>query len=383
VVRTGDYKLVKAVLEATSVTDRRIAILCLLRAAAKIGQIAILHNLLDPACTGPANGLEPVDYLSRQTILRYAVRHGHTAAVEYLLPFHREQKTLRRLLGVAAKAGQVEICKRLLANNPALDLDDALYVAAQRGQLPVLEVLVSHQGAVSARPEIDLKRPILAALWNGRLDSLRYLVSNSDIIAQRNRVPCNVFSRVELVKCLLQRGILEISDGARRYLAGYRNNLYRDHDGTLLHLAVKNSDLELARYVIQHASFNSSILEKHCNGYQSYWYRDVGTALDLAQYRGETEIASLLIAHGAINHNIAPKDPPRTEQNPAQPPSPYPDSGHEIHDSGDSDTDIETDIDSYSHPTISSYETHVSLSIPPESSAEAPWNELSTARTAF
>ena len=102
--------------------------------------------------------------------------------------------------------------------------------------------------------------------------------------------------------------------------------------------------IDCTNFCERNNSFNSSILERNCRGIVEYRRRNVKTALDLAQFRGHTEIASLLIAHGATNHNIAPKEPPQTEQDPAQPPSPNSDSDHEMQDLSDSDTD--TDIDS-------------------------------------
>jgi ankyrin repeat protein len=347
VVRTGDCKLVEPVLSATPATQRPKAIFRLLRAAAKIGQIAITHTLLDYACIASDNGSEMVRRTSRQALLHYAVRLGLTAAVEYLLPLHREKETLLRLLKSAAKAGQTDVCKMLLAHSPAIDVDDAMYVASQRGRLPVLEVLTGHRRlSVTARPEIDARRLILAALWNDRLESLRYLASNTSCIAQPNEVQYDVLSRVELVKCLLRHGILKINDEAIEYLVRNQTSAAQNYrSGTLLHLAVEHSDLDLARYLVRHEAFDSPILEKECRWEFNSWYRNVKTALDLAQYHGHTEIANLLIAHGATNRNIAPKEPPQTEQDPAQPPSPNSDSDHEMQDLSDSDTDTDTDND--------------------------------------
>ena len=238
---------------------------------------------------------------------------------------------------VAAKKGLADICKVLLAHNPAVEHDSSLYLAAKNGHLPVIKVLLEHQDISVAEEKLDLRKPMLGALWNGRLDSLRCLFSHDTKIVRLGDKRSDGFSRMELVEYLVYSGRLQISEDARGHLP------QSWQDGTLLHLAIEHSDFDLAKYVVQHKSFNSSILERDCWWDVSFRSHNVKTALDLAQFRGHTEIASLLIAHGAINHNIAPRDPPQTGQNPAQSPSPNSDRDHEMQDLSDSDTDIDID----------------------------------------
>lgn len=232
------------------------------------------------------------------------------------------------------------MCKVLLDHDPAIALDDARFLAAQNGHLPVIKVLLEHKNVAIAKRELVMKRSILAALWNDRLDSLRYLASYCTKMAQPVEVQYDGLPRVGLVNCLIYSGLLRVDDRSYGYSKAGRS-------GTLLHLAVEHSDFDLASYLVQHKSFESSILERNC-WWDSYLGSDYKTALDFAQFRGQTEIASLLIAHGAINHSIAPKIPLQIEQNPAQPYSPKSAGDLEMQDLSESDinTDTDTDTDS-------------------------------------
>jgi ankyrin repeat protein len=339
VVRIGDCKLVEPVLLATPAYLRPTAIQCLLRAAAKMGQVAILRNLLDPTCTGPASG---------RTILHYAVRQGYTAAVEYLLPLHQEKETLPRLLKLAAKAGHAEICRMLLNDSPGIDFNDALYIATMHHQLPVLDILMSHQDFEISRDDIELRRPMLDALWSNRLGSLDCLIRYFLRIAQPVFWWYNELSRVISVRRLVQHGILNINDQGNRLRESWASSKRIDHwRGTLLHLAAEYDDLRLAEYVFQHESYNPSILERECYWDDACWEDGVKTPLDVAQYRRPgTAIIGLLIAHGANNHNIASQISRLIGQDSAQPPSPNSDSDHEMQDLSDSDTDTDIDTDS-------------------------------------
>lgn len=339
-IRISNFGLVHAILEATSKNLRRVVFSHLVVAFARAGHIAMLQHL------HRINGTS-IDIAYRDThrksglpkALHYAVQNGHSASVEYLLPLYGKSDLSYRLLKIAARKGLTSVCKILLADSPATKLGDALYVAAEFGRLPVIKALLNHNTAAMAQGKLDLGGPILAALWNNRLEILRHLFSYYTEIAQPAEVQCDGLSLLELVKYLVRSGLLKVDGRAYPYAKSGR-------DGTLLHLAVAHSDFELASYVVQHESFNSSILERNCWWDDSFLDHNVKTALDFAQFRGHTEIASLLIAHGATNHNIAPRDPPQTGQNPAQSPSPNSDRNHEMQDLSDSDTDTDIDIDS-------------------------------------
>jgi ankyrin repeat protein len=345
VVQTGDYKLVEAILTVAPTGRRLTVIVSLLKAAAKLSQTAMLHDLLNSAYTASDIGSQFVDRIKQKT-LNYAVLNGHTAAAEYLLPLHQKKEMLPRLLTLAAKAGHAEICKVLLISSPAIDLNDALYIATMLKQLPVLDILMSHQ---DYEYDIDLRRPMLDALWSDRLESLECLIRYSLRIAQPVTRWYNELSRVFSVKWLVQHGILDINDEGHKYPYGSRSSpKHMDNwRGTLLHLAAEHDDPRLAEYVFQHESYDPSILERECYWDDACWEDGVKTPLDVAQYRRPgTAIASLLIAHGATNHNIASQISRLTGQDSAQLPSSNSDSDHEMHDSGDSDTDIDTDTDS-------------------------------------
>lgn len=333
-------KIMREIIEATPESQRCKVVLSLATDSARIGQVAMLrylHTLEGITLKTQAGYLHPKSI--QPNPLHYAVQNGHSAAVEYLLHCYKTSGELGSLLKMATRRGRTDVCKLLLTGSSLTHIDDALCIAAQLGHLPIIKAILIYRAAVSVQGELNLRRPILAALWNDNLKSLRYLVSYDQGAHQLVEKQSDGLPRVELVKYLFQSKKLALKDEGNIHFVKWR------HNGTLLHLAVEHSDLDLATYVIQHESFDSSTLERRCNWEGNYWSPS-RTALDFAQYRGETEIASLLIAHGAINHNIAPKKPPQSEQNPAQPSSPDSDSDHEMHDSGDSDTDTETDTDS-------------------------------------
>lgn len=215
-------------------------------------------------------------------------------------------------------------------------------------QVSVLHVLMSHQSTTLRQQAIDHTLSILmpAALWNNKLVSLRYLFAYDLKIAQTGSEQYDRLSLVELVRRLVDHGRIKIDSMTGSYDRMTRRsvgNRGRHSNGTLLHLAVEHNDLDLARYVVQHEAFDSSILEVCCQCNYSNRIYAATTALDLAQIYGHTEISRFLIAHGAINHKIAPKEPPRTEQNPVQPSSPNSGSDHEMQNLSDCDTDIDID----------------------------------------
>ena len=343
-IRTGKYEIAKTMLAAVPKTQRHRVVNSLASASAANGKLSLLQYLHKLEGTKIEFGYDVQKNSRMPWPLHQAVRNGHLSTVEYMLPLYGRSETLFHLLRMAAKKGWADICKVLLAHNPAVEHNSSLYLAAQYGHLPVVKVLLEHQDVSVAEVKLDLRRPILAALWNDRLEILRHLFSHYTKMAQLAGVQCDGLSRVELVKYLIRSKWLEVNESFYGY------SRLRQH-GTLLHLAVEHSDLDLARYVVQHESFDTSILKRDHPWESRHRVLTYATALDLAKLRGQTEIASLLIAHGAINHNIAPKGPPQTEQIPAQPLSPSSDSDIEMHE--DSDYESGSDLESLQAQKVS------------------------------
>jgi ankyrin repeat protein len=306
--RTGNLDIVKAILAAASETNRRKILLSLATSCVEFGHVALLQYLHKLEGTIVEIQSRKIHRQSRQPwLLHGAVHNGHLATVEYLLPLYGISEELFYLLRMAAKQGRADICKVLLAHNPAVERDFSLYLAAQNGHLPVIIVLLEHQDISLAKKKLDLRIPILAALWNDRLDSLRYLVSYHHGIPQPFQEQSDGLSRVELVRCLIHSKKLRININslAKNHLAKWWQ------DGTLLHLAAEHNDLELAEYVLQHDFFEHSNLGKQLSWIASEC-GDKVTALDTAQNEGSTEVANLLIAHGATNRNLVPDAPYQT-----------------------------------------------------------------------
>lgn len=109
-------------------------------------------------------------------------------------------------------------------------------------------------------------------------------------------------------------------------------------------MAAEHSDLDLARFVLEHKDFDKKKIDK-----AAHWRtRDPQpreTALDMAQSLGHTEVANLLIAHGATNHNIAPAVQSQEEHSAAQTPLSTSNRDLEMQEASNSDSDNDLEDD--------------------------------------
>lgn len=350
VVRLGNVNLVEAILQEDAPQlgyGHGLKVLAFAVAAAKIGQTEILSSLIHSDAEVFEN---PKDFLhvssNRHNPMFYAVCYGHTAAVKLLLTPSATYKgydsatQTPHLLRMAAKKGFADICKLLLdTGSPGMRerlFQNTISDAARNGHLSVIKALLTYGDAKLTLSNICLDHAMLRAFWEDHLDIVRYLLQYGAQTHQPDEEKDKTLSRVELVKCLLQRGKLKLND--RRSCRLKRRWIMR----SLLCLAAKIGDLHLAEFVLQHEDSDAATMEREFD-WNHNWPTPRETALGAAQRLGHTEVANLLIAHGAIDHSNSSNPLPQPAQDPPKSPSPDSESDLDMQDASDFDFDTDTE----------------------------------------
>jgi ankyrin repeat protein len=209
--------------------------------------------------------------------LELAIYHGNDPAARRYLAALADPGTKfpvqsRRVLGYAAERGKVEFVKALIAagihpDAGLMEGDEPIRCAAGRNQVAAMELLL----AAGARTEYP-KRPLMVTALEGRAeDAARYLLERSKMdLLWRDPYTKQTLADLALIQGMAGMAALLQARGVpvtlprfyapvvRGDLAALEKELPRSHwisveydDATLLHLAVRYGQIELARTLVK------------------------------------------------------------------------------------------------------------------------------------
>lgn len=134
------------------------------------GKLEIIKALL--AC-GPVAATQDLN-----TVMLSAAKHGQLEAVKLMLATDSHLRPAHALF-VAAENGQMEVVKFLIADVSDNVMNRCMVVAAGNGHLELVDFLIRHGVPVDCEIEYFYKTdtPLLAACYGGYLDIVRLLLS--------------------------------------------------------------------------------------------------------------------------------------------------------------------------------------------------------------
>ena len=246
----------------------------------------------------------------------------------------RDGDTLDTPLLEAAKSGLMEVSKTLLQHGAEIELGDAtgataLFYAAKHGNQKLAEFLIT-KGAEIEHRNIYGMTPLLAACKFGQFEVVEKLlefkadINSSDIYGHTPLIAAAYHGHCEIVKLLLtQQGIKVDAKDECGWTAlisavfhnhfhvtktlvefGVKVNQVEDHGLSALFFAIKNNNLELCEYLLQHEADpnikTNEIYAYYCS--ETEKSVEIGaswTPLMFACSVGKIDFIKCLLEHGA------------------------------------------------------------------------------------
>ncbi len=214
--------------------------------------------------------------------LRLAAKHGHTDIVKLLLDKGVEidsENIGETALTLAAKNGHIDTVKLLIENKAGIYTEwgsrsDALRLAAGNGHIDTVNLLIENGADVNAHGRRNTGHStLLFAARNGHIDMVKLLIEKGACFNEVDLIGGGpfVYQHAEIVKLLLEKRVVDLPQGALRYVA---------HHGYV----------ETAEILLAHGA---NIHELN---------RDGNTPLMIAASKGNIEMMNLLLAKGADVH---------------------------------------------------------------------------------
>ena len=226
-----------------------------------------------------------------QSSLYRAIFGGHHAAVKLLLEHQADvniqtgNKFRMTPLHVAAQAGELDICRKLLKHGADVETRSnygwlALHYASQHGSLDVVQLLLDHGANVNVQEEEQLWSPLHFASYNGDLKIAELIIKHDaevDVQNENKETPlfcASGYGRLEVARMLVE--------------CGAHVNSQNKQGWTPSHSAAWNGHLSLVELLLDSGA-------------------DVGmknssdkTPLDLAEENGKHDVASFLARRSGI-----------------------------------------------------------------------------------
>ncbi|MES0488637.1 MAG: ankyrin repeat domain-containing protein [Leptospirales bacterium] len=198
-----------------------------------------------------------------------------------------------KLLLKYADEGEVKELKALI-NKSGVDLnhtdrsgDTALHLAASRGHLEVVQLLVASGANVNVQNLHRKSSPLHNAAYNGHLGIVEYLLKNNaevDIADNSGQTPLSFAAR---------QGKLNVFKELLRH--GADINTRNSYEMGVLHWAVYSKSAELVEYILSYKKSGGKDYEIDVNAKN----RTLETPLHIAAKKGLLTIAKLLLKYGA------------------------------------------------------------------------------------
>ena len=261
----------------------------------------LLENGEDPNESDAQNGT-PLHFASKKgfkEIAKLLIEHGANLNAKlntnYKTPLHE-----------ATIQGHLEIVKLLIKNGADLSMQTKnqttpILIAAVKGHVEIVEYLIKKGGQISDFVPDQNMSPFQLAVRNKH-----FLIDNSAHLNIKNIGAAIRFGRLEIVKCLIQKGGVKISDSnlfvaiefshtdiVRFLVENGANVNAKDYVNlTPLLRALKNDYNEIVKILLENGADPDSK-----DLYQM-------SALEIAIERNNHEIAKILIEHGACVQRI-------------------------------------------------------------------------------
>lgn len=260
----------------------------------------------------------------QKTPIEMAFENKHIQVVNALLKTDVSQSQLNYFLFLAAKYGQSDVVKELIARGASVQCTDSQYspinIAAQNGYLDVVKILIAQDVSI-VNETFYGHFPLFSAAKNGHAEIVNFLLANGAQSNQTNRGLSSLMAAAEhghtsVVKILIKNGAKvnpSATDHLRitpLYLAA-KNGHYKivklliaakakvdlthpcEQPNTPLYIASANNHLEVVKALIAGGA----------KPYQTFFIRmfslQKDTPLYIAAKNGNVEIVKFLLANGA------------------------------------------------------------------------------------
>ncbi|GMI88938.1 hypothetical protein like AT1G07710 [Hibiscus trionum] len=296
-----------------------------LHSAARAGNLAVVKQILTGTGEDALKELVAKQNQSGETALYVAAEYGYVDLVKEMINYYDlvnagiKARNGFDSLHIAAKQGDLDILKVLLAEHPELamtvDLSNttALHTAATKGHIEIVKFLLEAGSSLATIARSNGKTPLHSAARNGHLDVVKALLASEPGIAQRTD------KKGQTALHMAVKGQnLEVVEELIGVNPSLMINMVDTKGNTCLHIATRKGRAQIIKLLLGYKETDTTAVN-----------RSGETAFDTAEKTGHLQIASMLQQHGVQSaRSVKPAAP-----NPArQLKQTVSDIKHEVHD---------------------------------------------------
>ncbi|KAK8544474.1 hypothetical protein V6N13_056253 [Hibiscus sabdariffa] len=295
-----------------------------LHAAARTGNLAAVLEILTSTEEDELKELLPKQNSSGETALYVAVEYGYVELVEEMIKYYDladagiKARNGFDAFHIAAKQGDLEILKMLLAVHPELamtvDLSNttALHTAATQGHIEIVNFLSEAGSGLATIARSNGKTALHSAARNGHVEVVRALLASEPGIAPRTdkKGQTALHMAVKGQNLVVVEELINVNPSLMINMIDTKGN-------TALHIATRKGRAEIVKLLLGYKETNTKAVN-----------RSNETAFDTAEKTGQPKIAAMLQQHGVQSARFIKPAPPNPARELKQTVS---DIKHEVH----------------------------------------------------